>query len=105
MFHLFQHAKGKLRGKYDFAFIKNGNFICGSSPQGNDQRKSVYKAMYAICQANQGINITFQDDTLEKPVIYFLSKIGTKFILTVTKYKAKKRYAPAFKQKLYDPLS
>jgi uncharacterized protein YegP (UPF0339 family) len=88
MFHLFQHTSKKLKGKYDFAFISKGKYICGSN-QGYENKKDALKSLSLVSTA-------FQDDTLDKPLMLWLEvegrKISTSEIKTAT--KPSKKYIP-----------
>lgn len=86
MLHLFKNSKGK----YEVATISNGNYIVGSH-QGYEKRSGAYGNMRAQMKTF-GVGICqFQDDTLEKPVIFSL---GVKGKPVATTGKPKKKYIP-----------
>lgn len=90
MFHLFKHSKGKLKGKYDFAFISRGKYICGSN-QGYSRKQGVYNAIITIAKTEKdGFSTYIQDDTDEQSWIREIFEDG--YISSETTNK--KKYQP-----------
>jgi len=74
MFHLFQHSNGKLKGKYDFAFVSKGKYICGSN-QGYSRKKSAINAILSILKSVRvdgcdSYYLKVQDDTLPHSKVF-----------------------------------
>lgn len=94
MLHLFKHSDGKLKGKYDIAFVVKGRYIVGSN-QGYNTKRDAYKPMLALCRGLPVVgalgSCKFQDDTLDKPVVVILNLNGTTFH---TSDKPSKKYIP-----------
>jgi|VirMetMinimDraft_7_1064189.scaffolds.fasta_scaffold26600_4 hypothetical protein len=61
MYHLFQHASGKSKNKFDIAFIRKGRYGAGSNQGYNRKRDAI-----ALIKSMGGKR--FQDDTLN--VVY-----------------------------------
>lgn len=74
MYHIYRHTKGKLKGKYDFAFISNGKYICGSSPQGYDRRGGCISAIRMMMRKLEILSLYYQDDTTTESGVWFLSQ-------------------------------
>lgn len=71
MLHLIKNAKGK----FDVVTFRNGNYIVGSK-QGYETRSGAYGNMRAQMKTF-GVGVCqFQDDTLDKPVVFSLSLKG-----------------------------
>jgi hypothetical protein len=96
MFHLFQHKTGKLKGKYDFAFVSKGRFICGSSPQGYNNKSDVYKSVMTLVNYSGCNCFNIQDDTEQRSVVYKAYKNLPKrnIIISIIGSKPKKPYIP-----------
>jgi hypothetical protein len=94
MFHLFIHTKGKLKGKYDFAFIEGSKYICGSR-QGYENFYDAMKEIYRIGTSFFQFNPTFQDDTEFTSVVKMMKKPAGKGRITtvVLNTTPKKAYA------------
>jgi len=105
MFHLFCHQSGKLKGKYDFAFVKNGRYICGSN-QGYERRGGVYKAIISIMDSVFSCSYLvyttlIQDDTFKIPVVFKLNDDGV--LMEIKGLKPKKKYTPSTTKPKYQP--
>jgi uncharacterized protein YegP (UPF0339 family) len=90
MFHLFQHQKGRLKGKYDFAFVKNGKYICGSN-QGYENKSGVFKALRSLIAFMGNQRMVFQDDCDNSSIVCGLYLQGKP---TLVLQKPKKKYIP-----------
>jgi uncharacterized protein YegP (UPF0339 family) len=95
MFHLFQHTSNKLKGKYDFAFISKGKYICGSN-QGYENKEDAIKSVHSVATHKGGVYCWVQDDTEVKSVIMCAVKNVPKrnLIITPTTLKTAKKYIP-----------
>lgn len=85
MYHLFQHTTGKLKGKFDVAFVRKGRFGAGSN-QGYNRKRDAISLIKAM-GGNQ-----FQDDT--QNVVYIF--VSGRFIKSVQ--KPSKPYSPSKKK-------
>lgn len=90
MWHLFKH-KNKT---FDFAYVVNGKFICGSN-QGYENRSDAIKTLFNLIDAHsdmtdQGWDI--QDDTGSYSKMITIFKDGKQLMLDT---KPDKRYTPA----------
>lgn len=71
MYHLFQHKSGKLKNKYDFAFVSKGRFISGSN-QGYENKTALLKIIFNQATVNGSHHVHVQDETRVRPVVMYL---------------------------------
>lgn len=84
MIHLIKNSQGKL----EVITVRNGNYIVGSR-QGYETRAGAYGNIRAQMKSF-GVGVCqFQDDTLDKPVVFSLSVKGKP---VATTGKPKKKY-------------
>lgn len=95
MFHLFKHSEGSLKGKYDFAFVSKGKYICGSN-QGYGRKAAVLKAILSVVSNfSENYGAFIQDDTFEKPTVnVYYKKNGKVCILSYSTQKPLKPSKP-----------
>jgi len=95
MFHLFAHSKGKLRGKYDFAFVVKGKYIAGSN-QGYEKKDSVFKAILSFAKHFGNLFVDVQDDTFKNSMVYNVmpQSKGRMLFKSESEIKPKKKYIP-----------
>ena len=100
MVHLYKHESGKLKGKYDFAFVTNGRHKGSSDGQGFENRMDAIKTMVSVGKDYNSTMFTYQDNTDKIPVhnhINVVSKSISKTGFTVENglpNKKLKRYVP-----------
>jgi hypothetical protein len=91
MWHIFQHTEGKLKGKFDFAFISKSRYISGSNPQGYSRKAGCIKSLRLMMKQMHSELIEIQDDTKYPPVVFILSMKGA---LVKAGVKPDKPYIP-----------
>lgn len=65
MVHLFRHETGKLKGKFDFAIVRRGKYICGSN-QGYEKKTAAVRSIVGAKECftdNLFPCVILQDDT------------------------------------------
>jgi hypothetical protein len=87
MIHLFKHNDGK----FDFAIVRKGNYIDGSS-QHYERRSKVISAIRANMKHDyNSLFLYLQDDTNDKSVIVRLTHND---MVSYTSMKTSKKYTP-----------
>jgi hypothetical protein len=108
MIHLFKHERGRLKGKYDFAFVTNGRHKGSSDGQGFENRADAVESLISVAKDFSSTMFTYQDNV--QPVafkvdVYLVSKTIDKRGYTVNVGKPNKRlnrYMPPTKLKKID---
>jgi hypothetical protein len=95
MIHLIKHTYTD--SKFDIAMVINGQYIFGSKKH-YSRKSSCYALMRNILkQVGFGLPkhdvLYFQDDTLDKPEVYFVS-LGTNGIIKASKMKPSRKFIP-----------
>ena len=109
MVHLFKHERGRLKCKYDFAFVTNGRHKGSSDNQGFENLNDAIKSLVSLSKDFGSTMFTYQDNTGEMPIqndVYLVSKSINKRGYTIDGGKPNKklkRYTPASKKKIDQP--
>lgn len=78
MWHLTRRKNKDNQWLYDISFIISNRFIVGSNQGYVDRRKAVY-ALRSIYKTKGQVakgGVRYQDDTLDKPVVFFIYSDG-----------------------------
>ena len=100
MLHLFRHQRGKLKNKFDIALVVKGRVIVFSN-QGYSKIGDAVKAIQSIMTATGSDSCHYQDDTQDKPQVYYMVKnlpLKAYIISEVKTPKPHKPYLPKIKQ-------
>lgn len=87
MFHVYQHQRGKNKGKFDVSFIVRGKYIFGSN-QGYENQSDAYKAIFSAAKSFNSLAFSVQDNV--KKLVFIFTSNGSKFSVSLSKKKLAK---------------